>query len=75
MNWQDRRVPFGERIALDEIDPDDTGPFEHKREAKAQIEKNVKRMEDLQELMYAERKHALLIVLQAMDAGGKDGTI
>jgi hypothetical protein len=31
MNWQDRRVPFGERIALDEIDPDDTGPFEHKR--------------------------------------------
>jgi PPK2 family polyphosphate:nucleotide phosphotransferase len=75
MNWQDRRVPFGERIALAEIDPDDTAPFEHKREAEAQIEKNVERMEALQELMYAERVHALLIVLQAMDAGGKDSTI
>jgi PPK2 family polyphosphate:nucleotide phosphotransferase len=75
MNWQDRRVPFGERIALAEIDPDDTAPFEHKREAEAQIEKNVERMEELQELMYAERVHALLIVLQAMDAGGKDSTI
>ena len=27
MSWQETRVPFGERIALSEVDPDDTGPF------------------------------------------------
>jgi len=75
MPWQGTRVPFGERIALSEVDPDDTGPFAHKSEADSLIRQNVRRMEELQELMYAERKHALLIVLQAMDAGGKDSTI
>jgi PPK2 family polyphosphate:nucleotide phosphotransferase len=75
MPWQGTRVPSGERIALSEVDPDDTGPFAHKSEADSLIRQNVRRMEELQELMYAERKHALLIVLQAMDAGGKDSTI
>jgi PPK2 family polyphosphate:nucleotide phosphotransferase len=32
-------------------------------------------LEELQELLYAEHKHKILIVLQAMDSGGKDGTI
>ena len=75
MSWQDTCVPFGKRISLADMDPDDTAPFAHKSEAEALIKQNVKRMEELQELMYAERVHALLIVLQAMDAGGKDSTI
>src|SRR5262249_18848866 len=40
-----------------------------------ELAKHQKKLGDLQELLYAEKKHALLIVLQAMDAGGKDGTI
>jgi PPK2 family polyphosphate:nucleotide phosphotransferase len=39
------------------------------------MEELQKQMSDLQELLYAESQHALLIVLQAMDAGGKDGVI
>ena len=75
MTEQWGRVPFGERIRLMDVDPDDTGAFASKKEAKAQLKANVKRMAELQELLYAEGKHALLIVLQAMDAGGKDSTI
>ncbi|MBI1369632.1 MAG: polyphosphate kinase 2 family protein [Planctomycetes bacterium] len=46
-----------------------------KDKAHHQLQKMAKELADLQELMYAENKHALLIVLQAMDAGGKDSTI
>jgi PPK2 family polyphosphate:nucleotide phosphotransferase len=46
-----------------------------KPHAQRQLEKLHARLADAQELLYAENKRALLIVLQAMDAGGKDGTI
>jgi len=46
-----------------------------KPDAEAAAEKHIKRLERLHELLYAEGKHALLIVLQGMDAAGKDGTI
>jgi len=67
-------TPFGGRVRLSDYDPDATGGLT-KAEAKGLIKANLKRMTDLQELMFAEGKHALLIVLQAMDAGGKDSTI
>ena len=43
--------------------------------AKKRIEKNREKLAALQSLLWAEKKHSLLIVLQAMDTGGKDGTI
>src|ERR1700730_11961728 len=46
-----------------------------KRDAKEHIERNLKRLSDAQELLYASNKYALLVVLQGMDASGKDGTI
>ena len=46
-----------------------------KQEAKDQFKKLAKQLTKLQELMYAETKHAVLIILQAMDAGGKDSTV
>ncbi len=46
-----------------------------KAEGEAEFEKLRTRLDELQELMYAEGRHALLVVLQAMDAGGKDSTI
>ena len=56
--------------------PGDTSGFDGKKEdALKESEKLVKKMEELQELLYAEHKHKVLIVLQAMDTGGKDGTI
>jgi PPK2 family polyphosphate:nucleotide phosphotransferase len=69
------KVVPGQKIKLLEIDPDDTGSFADKAAAKKETKKNVKRLAELQNVLYAEGKHALLIVLQAMDAGGKDGAI
>jgi PPK2 family polyphosphate:nucleotide phosphotransferase len=72
--FQASAVPIGQPIDLSTCDPDDTGGLK-KSEAADQLEYNLRRMAELQEMMYAQRKHALLIVLQAMDAGGKDSTI
>lgn len=68
------KVKPGEKIRLTEIDPAYTANLT-KETAKGLLAKNVERMAKLQEVLYAEGKHSLLIVLQAMDAGGKDGTI
>ncbi len=69
------QIPPGEKIRLADFDPDHTGNYKDKDEAKAETEKNIERMAELQEILYAQGKHALLIILQAMDAAGKDGTI
>jgi len=70
------RIEPGTRVRLADHDPDDTAGFDgDKRDGKERCEEIVERLDALQELMYAEGKHRLLVVLQAMDAGGKDGTI
>jgi PPK2 family polyphosphate:nucleotide phosphotransferase len=68
------KVKPHQKIKLAEVDPEDTGGLK-KDEAKELLVQNIERMAELQNVLYAEGKHALLIVLQAMDAGGKDGTI
>ncbi|MFO7973313.1 MAG: polyphosphate kinase 2 family protein [Candidatus Hydrogenedentota bacterium] len=68
-------VKPGQCFDLAECDPSDTAGFKNKSSAKKAFNENVDRLGELQYLMYAENKRALLIVLQAMDAGGKDGTI
>jgi len=67
-------VPADQPVDLSAYDPGDTGGLT-KSDAREQLKDNLRRMAELQEMMYAQRKHALLIVLQAMDAGGKDSTI
>jgi PPK2 family polyphosphate:nucleotide phosphotransferase len=69
-------VKPGEKIKLSEWDPNDMGDFKGgKKEGIADIEKLNTGLEELQELLFAEHKHKVLIVLQAMDTGGKDGVI
>lgn len=69
-------VKPGEKVKLKDWDPNDKGDFEGgKKEGRAQVAILNKKLEALQELLYAEGKHKVLIVLQAMDTGGKDGTI
>jgi PPK2 family polyphosphate:nucleotide phosphotransferase len=66
----------GERVRLDRIDPSDTSAFEgKKKDGLKEVDTLVKSLDPLQEVLYAEHKHKVLIVLQAMDTGGKDGTI
>jgi PPK2 family polyphosphate:nucleotide phosphotransferase len=70
------RVKPDSKVKLDHWDPNDTSGFSgDKDKAKDVTDATTNRLEELQELLYAEGKHKLLIVLQAMDAGGKDGTI
>jgi PPK2 family polyphosphate:nucleotide phosphotransferase len=69
------RVEPGSKVKLDEIDAGYKGEHEDKASAQPELEKQAKRIHELQYLMYAENKHSLLIILQGMDAAGKDGTI
>jgi len=70
------RVDDPDRFRLSSFDPDDTGGLDlDKDEAKAMLAEDVKRLGDLQERLYAHDRWSFLIVLQAMDAAGKDGVI
>jgi len=64
----------GEKISLKDYSPAYTGDYKEK-DAKKHLKKNVKRLDKLQYTFYADNTHSLLIVLQAMDAAGKDGAI
>jgi len=64
----------GSRCKLSSIDPAGTHGVS-KRAADARLKKNLERLSVLQYLLYAEAGRALLVVLQGIDAGGKDGTI
>jgi PPK2 family polyphosphate:nucleotide phosphotransferase len=68
-------VPPDVQVNLPDYDPGYTGDYQRKHETKAALKRNVERLQELQQVMWAEGKHALLLVLQALDAGGKDGTI
>jgi PPK2 family polyphosphate:nucleotide phosphotransferase len=68
------KVEPGSKVKLRSIDPDYKGDAD-KASAEGEMEKYIRRLVELQYLMYAENKRSLLIVLQAMDAGGKDGVI
>ena len=70
------RVKPGSQIDLSQWDPNDKGLFpEGKKKGRKALQALTERLEVLQELLYAEQKHKLLIVLQALDSGGKDGVI
>jgi PPK2 family polyphosphate:nucleotide phosphotransferase len=70
------RVKPGKRVDLKGWDPADTSAFDgDEQEAEEKLLKLNGQLEDLQELLYAEHKNKLLVALQAMDTGGKDGTI
>ena len=76
MNLRNRLlVKPGRKIALSDHDPGDTPGFRHKSDVDGLLDKSTARLAELQYRLYAENKRALLIVLQAMDTGGKDGTI
>lgn len=69
------RIKTGSKVNLGKIDPGYHGDYESEGTVTAELKKYSQRLTELQAVMFAENKHALLIVLQAMDGGGKDGTI
>lgn len=76
MNYLERfKVHPGSRVKLKDIDPAFTDRHETHQDAAQEIDQYRKRLRELQEMLYAERRRSLLICLQALDTGGKDGTI
>ena len=68
-------VKPGDRVKLRKIDADYKGKQVSKKDALPLIEKHCEKMAKLQHVLYAEKKRSVLVVLQALDAAGKDGTI
>ena len=66
------RVRPGTRVRLGRIDPADTGKHADEAAARAKLGQDVVRLAKLQDVLYAERRHAVLVVLQGMDTSGKD---
>ncbi len=69
------RVKLRQHISLNDVDPDGREGLLDKQEAEPLIQHYAERLRDLQYRLYAESGRSLLICLQALDAGGKDGTI
>jgi PPK2 family polyphosphate:nucleotide phosphotransferase len=68
-------VEPGAKVRLGHIDPAFKGNHESHEKATVEIQKHVERMAKLQYLLYADGNQSLLVVLQALDAGGKDGVV
>lgn len=74
MKFPHRLVP-GERIRLSDVPTNGKKVHDDRDEGEEEFKQLRREFEELQNRLYAEGKHKLLIVFQAMDAGGKDGTI
>lgn len=69
------RVPPGKKISLQDYDPAYKGDFVQKSEADEALQQGIRELASYQDMLYAQDQYALLIILQAMDAAGKDGII
>ena len=75
MDIEKFRARKDDKINLSKIETDFTGELDSKEESKELLEKNIEKMSELQEKLYAQDKYSLLIIFQAMDAAGKDSAI
>jgi len=75
MNIEQFLVKPGSKIDLSTISTSFTNSFNSKDEAKEKLKKNIRKMVELQGKLYSSDSYSLLIIFQAMDAAGKDGTI
>ena len=75
MNHDHFIVPPGKTIRLKDYAPGFTAHYKNKNEASAKLRNDIRRLAKYQDVLFAESTYALLVVLQAMDTAGKDGTI
>jgi PPK2 family polyphosphate:nucleotide phosphotransferase len=75
MNTDKFLVREGSKLDLKKHPTDFTGDYTDKKQAEKDLQQNVERLRDLQDVMYAQDKQSLLVIFQAMDAAGKDGAI
>ena len=65
----------GKKISLKDYDADWTGSIKDKKQAEVRLQDGIKQLAKYQDKLYAQDTYSLLIIFQAMDAAGKDGTI
>ena len=75
MNTEKFLVKEGSKLDLKKHATGFTGDYTDKKQAVKDLEKNVERLRELQDVLYAHDTYSLLIIFQAMDAAGKDGAI
>jgi PPK2 family polyphosphate:nucleotide phosphotransferase len=80
MSWASKlsdpyRIDHRKKFQLKDYDPSDTGGCDSKEHAQELLDKGITAMRELQDKLYAQDQWALLIILQGMDASGKDGLI
>ena len=63
------------KVSLTDYDPADTGAYQSADDATERLQEHIDELIKLQNLLYAENRRALLVILQGMDTSGKDGTI
>ena len=68
-------VPPGKKIDLADYDPGYTAGFKDKAAAKAALLEDVSELAQMQDVFWASKQYALIIIFQALDAAGKDSTI
>ena len=69
------RVEEGKHFRLQDFDPGDTGKIRSRQHAEAHLQRGIDQLRDWQDKLYAQHQWAVLLIFQAMDAAGKDGTI
>ena len=75
MNVENFLIGEGKKLNLKNHKTDFTGNYTDKAQAEKDLAKNIERLSELQDVLYAQNNHALLLVFQAMDAAGKDSAI
>ena len=80
MSWASKivkpfRVADGRSFRLKDFDPSDTGKLKSEQDGKERLARGAARMAELQDMLYAQNRWALLLTIQALDAAGKDSII
>ena len=74
MNINNHKVAFDSNVKLSKIKTDSSNNID-RTDGERILEDNIKRMSELQDMLYAQDRYSLLIVIQAMDTAGKDGIV
>ena len=75
MKTEQFRIPEGSKVDLKDHPTDFTGDYTDKKQAVKDLASNVLRLRELQDVLYAQDRYSLLLVIQAMDAAGKDSVV
>ena len=75
MKTEKFRIAEGSKVDLKDHPTDFTGDYTDKKQAVKDLARNVLRLRELQDVLYAQDRYSLLLMIQAMDAAGKDSVV